>query len=1055
MKFNRPTLEEAELAFSKLQAYNYFDNYDLILRKKIAEYKGRAIDQRLDKFIAEFSKAKPFDKLLKDGVNIITLPKSVKSENGLPHNFYTNARVIDGNEIEKAFVVCDLPIEFHLIATIWILRYGAYLESKISKNSYGNRLILDKGKQEIVEGRSLFRPYFKQFQKWWSKAVKETKKLLSEGENVTIVNFDLQSFYHNVQFDFNELEIVLKAKFPFMDKDPVHRMLVSIHGEYRKKILELNVRLKNSLTDNKYPLPIGVFTSHLLANWYLLKLDKYIEKNIRPVYYGRYVDDILMVVKDTIYEKSDIGSDGESKAFVIKKYLKEYFDKLFSVQEEQSSGGEASPSGNITLNVSGLENLVLNEEKLFVYQFDANYSPNLVETFVEEQKERASMFKFLSDEEDEYFEDFDAQTFESNFDHIETNKARFKNLQDNKYKLSVFFSKLIKRRIQKGEGYREEDVDKISKYFRGAYLIKNYFFWEKLLTLYVVYKRPDKLIDLIKEIHLEIKGVKFVANEAADFMIDSQQYRESLRRHFDSALRLSLGLNLAFLFSNKGLQNLIIKVVYYNSLTRGGSMEDKKRLEKDFSLFKITGLLRGAFVYYPLLQFANISRSEMIDFTDWRSFNYVLEINKSRKKHTQRLDLSLSLDNYKKFIPFRVKFWQVALLVYQNNFLLKRSGVTQNSNLWHTDGFASHEILNDAFDLFYEINNPKTDKETLRKFFYDQELSNDAEKKYPDTEIRIPSPRSRNYYSQALYFNNGGPARDKFRVCMVNKYVGLADFEASLKGAPLRSPEKVEIFERIWDGVAGVPDCDLFVMPELALPHSLVSAYVDQSARKQTAFISGVEHMNVFNTGFNFILTVLPVNINGDKDAVPVFRLKNHYAPEEEEWIRENRIEVPKPNPYRYDLFAWRGVYFSSYYCFELADVFHRSIYFSKVDVIFAPVWNPDTHYYNSIIDAATRDMHNYFVIVNTSQFGFSKISRPRDFVNKEKVILKGGTDDNYPFTLAVGDLKIKELREFQRLSYSGQKKLNGNKKSFKPTPPDFPLENIITRINNAKFSEE
>lgn len=134
----------------------------------------------------------------------------------------------------------------------------------------------------------------------------------------------------------------------------------------------------------------------------------------------------------------------------------------------------------------------------------------------------------------------------------------------------------------------------------------------------------------------------------------------------------------------------------------------------------------------------------------------------------------------------------------------------------------------------------------------------------------------------------------------------------------------------------------------------------------------------------NFLLTVLPINIDGDKDCIPIFRLKNHYGPEET-WIRGKRIIVPKPNPYRYDLFEWKGFYFSNYYCFELADIFHRSIFFSKVDAIFAPVWNVDTHYYNSIIDTATRDMHSYFILINTSQYGHSKISRPRDYINKKK----------------------------------------------------------------------
>src|SRR5690606_40700588 len=61
------------------------------------------------------------------------------------------------------------------------------------------------------------------------------------------------------------------------------------------------------------------------------------------------------------------------------------------------------------------------------------------------------------------------------------------------------------------------------------------------------------------------------------------------------------------------------------------------------------------------------------------------------------------------------------------------------------------------------------------------------------------------------------------------------------------------------------------------------------------------------------------------KDAVPVLRLKNHYAPSEEFWINEYRRVVPKATPYRYHLLRWKGLYFTNYYCFELADIIHRS----------------------------------------------------------------------------------------------------------------------------------
>jgi hypothetical protein len=94
--------------------------------------------------------------------------------------------------------------------------------------------------------------------------------------------------------------------------------------------------------------------------------------------------------------------------------------------------------------------------------------------------------------------------------------------------------------------------------------------------------------------------------------------------------------------------------------------------------------------------------------------------------------------------------------------------------------------------------------------------------------------------------------------------------------------------------------------------------------------ITGLEHVTIDNVSFNFIVTILPFVKDGIKDAVVVYRLKNHYT-HEKLMIHTNHFKVPKPTQYIYDLFIWKGIYFSPYYCFELADVKHRSLLREKL----------------------------------------------------------------------------------------------------------------------------
>ena len=95
-------------------------------------------------------------------------------------------------------------------------------------------------------------------------------------------------------------------------------------------------------------------------------------------------------------------------------------------------------------------------------------------------------------------------------------------------------------------------------------------------------------------------------------------------------------------------------------------------------------------------------------------------------------------------------------------------------------------------------------------------------------------------------------------------------------------------------------------------------------------------------------------------------------------------------SPYQYDLINWQNLYFTSFYCFELADTYHRSLFRSKVDLLIASEWNKDTPYFSNIVEALSRDLHCYIAQVNTSQFGDSRLTQPSETARKDILKLKG-----------------------------------------------------------------
>jgi hypothetical protein len=953
-------------------------------------------------------------------IDIRLYPKGISNGavelQNMPPNFITNAVYRGSCIVSRLAIFCDMPVELHLIAVLWIIRYGYKLDLDLDEVNYGNRLELRDG--VVPEGRTLFKYYVKQYQRWWSDGLAVAKEYLDRKQDISIASFDLKDYYHRIELDFNDVE---KALFRGRPAEPfVHTIFKMIHVHYARAFRKIgHPALRPTGAEDRYPLPIGLLSSSILANWYLRDMDSFIEHTIRPLHYGRYVDDILLILNEPCL--TTVSSEDAKRA---KKFFKQH--KVVLPEKEISllhvfiskylrrllvPVAADDGSVNYAISIQNLANLQLQEEKIFVYQFDGNLSPGIVNKFVDEQKKRSSEFRFMSDEEDENFEDFEEYFFEDNLEVDDLNKARFKVIEENKFKLSVYLAKLIQRKIERGPGYKPTEEQKVSVFFKGAYLIKHYIFWEKLLTLYVAAERKDLFLRLCSEIARGIRKLTYKDDPAVE-----PRLKMALENHFQYAIEMALGLYPDFV-----------------------TVKERKELpvQVDTFHFREVALVRKKYVYQPLIHLTNGAKT-----TQFSLFDHDIFFTASWTKEELTIsDQSLA--------PHRIRFFEAALFCFAMRFHthFKRD----NRQLQQaTDAFDSLPLLEDAFELFRRINYPRmSDPEA--KVLKDRYFKSAALPPHTIGALKV------NEYK----FSEAGDAKPSYRVAMVNKYVDSAKFLANLKVQRSVSLEETEVFYRILDEVSEIPELDLFILPELALPTPLTTKYVQFCARSQTALITGIEHLRVKKAGFNFVLTCLPVIVDGMRDAVPIFRLKNHYSPEEEKCIRKESLAVAQPRPYRYSLYSWRGLYFSTYYCFELANVFHRVLFYSKADMLCAPVWNRDTYYYSNIVESVSRDLHCYVVQVNTSQYGDTRVTRPTEQVRKDKAKIKGGTVDDYPFTLMVSDLDVATLRQFQQMTYELQEMSNfetdssKKDKTYKHTPPDFPKENARKRERNESFGSE
>ena len=288
---------EIEEAYQNLRNYFYYEKFDLATREKIFKWPTKNVD----KLCKELNQGKLPVKYLRN-ISLNFYPKKFKQEPGNKEdNYYSNFQLNRPSELSNLMIFIDAPVELHIITVLWIKLVGKDLDSELGKWCYGNRLL-----SYTNQNKKLFKRYLGEYKRWWKGALDTSKSILDDKKNATIFTFDIKSYYHSIEYDFEKIEIHGLEK-DLKRKKFIHTSLVEIHRKYKKLILRTN-HANVSKDDKYFPLPIGLLSSFILANDYLKEFDVEMN-NSQPEFYGRYVDDIILVYKGCLLYTSDAADE--------------------------------------------------------------------------------------------------------------------------------------------------------------------------------------------------------------------------------------------------------------------------------------------------------------------------------------------------------------------------------------------------------------------------------------------------------------------------------------------------------------------------------------------------------------------------------------------------------------------------------------------------------------------------------------------------------------------------------------------------------------------------
>jgi hypothetical protein len=192
-------------------------------------------------------------------------------------------------------IMADVSIPFHILSELWVSKVGVKIDNKFEDYLYGNRLRKSK---DFNNGH--FKSYIGDYKRWQNDGINSISELIKKKKNVLAFTLDIEKYYHSIDIQF------LKD---YNDKIAIDNTLKSINN-----LLINCIEKWNEYNENNNPfdelkelgIPIGLSASKIIANAALLNLDDDIKIGLRPLFYGRYVDDIFIVLENYKNQYEDI-----------------------------------------------------------------------------------------------------------------------------------------------------------------------------------------------------------------------------------------------------------------------------------------------------------------------------------------------------------------------------------------------------------------------------------------------------------------------------------------------------------------------------------------------------------------------------------------------------------------------------------------------------------------------------------------------------------------------------------------------------------------------------
>jgi hypothetical protein len=896
-----------------------------------------------------------------------------------------------GNEPPEAEfrLMAECSMDFHVLSALWIMKVGAEYDGKLTGSAYGSRLRrCTTGKfNELSLGS--FQPYLRPFREWRDGGIKAMKSALDAKKRIVALTADVSSFYHELDPGFMLekafLELLGLELSPQQSK--LNRLFIHALMAWAK-----NTPLKRGL-------PVGLPASALVANMALIELDRLIEGQAAPLYYGRYVDDILLVMEDVADFRS----------------AEQLWDWLFVRAGGRLGWDTESAGADRTVRFRpaylATSNILFKNKKNKVFLLSGSSGETLIRAISEQIYLRASEWRSMPD-------------LPLSPDHIATDILAATNRDgepaDNLRKTDALtmYRAGFALKLRDYEAYERDLHPDAWKSHRHAFLDAVI---EHLLT-------PQKYFELAQYFSRIVR----LAVACEDFehlrrIIDKfRALYQCVERDCKPVIKGDAGLEDAISIVSKWL--LQVERDYFESILAAFPpvLSRKGRAAWDVHM-------------------AGIQPSDPAF-----AFIWPLSVKGIQTQHARLFSHDLA------HLPLR--FIGLPKEMIAQRGIPKKGGLTVlvgGERLLPDGIWKGIDILSGWTELSKKL--PPGLPFATRPFnlselyivakspFAAEGLENlrHVVKAVRGFELSAKAPRW--IKERILEVSDNGP-KNQQTVAVSSWRTDPDSWVASVMRRPDPDGTRYRRLNQLINGVISQPDgASYFILPELSLPAHWFMRISQKLKGRGISLIAGIEYMHARKKRVRNQVWAALTHDGLGFPSLLVYR-QDKQAPalqEERDLYQFAGLTMQPESPWKADqppVIQHGDFQFALMVCSELTNIRYRASLRGKVDALFVPEWNRDTESFNALVESSALDVHAYVVQCNDRNYGDSRIRAPyKDSWRRDILRVKGGIHD-YCVT---GRIDIKSLRQFQ----SSYRSPGG---PFKPVPDGFRIDPHRVRLPDS-----